>query len=476
MKLTNVTYAGAVLATLALSACSNDLDKNSEWGNNGIRFTSYIAGPTSRVVNGQNLWENGDKVGIFMPAAGQQATTQAEYTADVKGALTPARTALNYPEDGSAVDFIAYYPYDANAKGTTSVDVSDQTKKIDLLYAKESNHKKGDATVNLGFKHQLSYVVLNISGKDGASVAGVQVALQGTKTAGTFDLNAGTLTTTDSSVKDIKFTTSADGTKSEAIVLPAQSLTGAKLAFTLDGKTVIKDFTNVTSFAASTKYSINVTISNGGTPGGDLTVSFGNATITDWTSGTVTGNIDVDFGGGSETPDPDPQPGVTTTIFNETFGASVDKKDNGYWPAINEYTGYNNKSLTFTDPQQVAGGFEFSQGSIRQTTTMDPHVWLPANKDSQLQIAGFTTADYKNLTLSYDITANKADVDQNIIKVYAGDKEITVPSKAISQSNTYQTVTLSNLPAGITSIMFASSKDTNTAGYRIDNIKLVGTK
>lgn len=477
MKLTNVIYAGVALATLSLSACSNDLDKNSEWGDNGIRFTSYIAGPVSRLVNGANVWDAGDKVGIFMPAAGQPiAGNQAQYTVDAKGALTADGTALDYPQDGSSVDFIAYYPYDANAKGTTNVDVSDQSKNIDLVYAKEPNHKKGDATVNLGFKHQLSYVVLNVSGKDGASVAGLAVALQGTKTAGTFDLNAGSLTTTDNSVKDIKFNTISNGTKSEAIVLPATSLAGAKLAFTLGGKTETEDLpANVTSFAVGTKYTINVTISGGSsTPGGDFTVSFGGASISNWTE-SVGGDLNVDFGGGSETPDPEPQPGVETTIFSETFGTSVEKKSNGYWPAINEYTGYDNKTLTFTDPQQIAGGFDYSQASVRSTSTMDPHVWLPATKDAQLQIAGFTTADYKNLTLTYDIAANKADVEQNIIKVYAGDKEITVPSKTISESNTYQTVTLT-LPAGITSVMFASSKATNTAGYRIDNIKLVGTK
>lgn len=479
MKLTNVIYAGVALATLSLSACSNDLDKNSEWGDNGIRFTSYIAGPVSRLVNGANVWDAGDKVGIFMPAAGQPiAGNQAQYTADAKGALTADGTALDYPQDGSSVDFIAYYPYDANAKGTTNVDVPDQSKNIDLVYAKEPNHKKGDATVNLGFKHQLSYVVLNVSGKDGASVAGLAVALQGTKTAGTFDLNAGSLTTTDNSVKDIKFNTISNGTEYGAIVLPATSLTGAKLAFTLGGKTETEDLpANVTSFAAGTKYTINVTISGGSsTPGGDFTVSFGGATISDWTE-SVGGDLNVDFGGGSETPDPEPQPGVETTIFSETFG--TENPASGTSSYVGNFTGYDNYGkVTYSNPDD-------GKANIRQTKQIaDNHLWLPANYDNGLLISGINTAGYKTLKLIYDICPNtygKTDTgNANAIVVKWNGTPLTVGDHPFTNedNNKFITITITDglVAADDATLEFYGAGSTNTIGYRIDNIKLVGTK
>ena len=53
---------------------------------------------------------------------------------------------------------------------------------------------------------------------------------------------------------------------------------------------------------------------------------------------------------------------------------------------------------------------------------------------------------------------------------------MTVPSVSIPATNLYQTVELSNVPVNTTSIEFISSATTNTAGYRVDNVKLVGTK
>lgn len=477
MKLKNVTYAGALIAALALSACSNDSDSNIVFGN-AVNLKGSISGfQATRVANGSNAWQDNDQLGIFMSKSGETVdkaiAANQQYKTNAAGTLTPTGSTLVYPQNEN-VDFTAYYPYNATVtNGAVAVDVSDQTKPIDLLYAKSTNVTPSKNPVNLSFSHQLSYVVLNITSSDKTSTKGLKTVLKGLKTAGSFNLNDKSLTATDASVKDITFNTNEDGTISAGILLPTTSVADAKLELTLNGKSVEASLP-VTSLNAGSKYEIPVTV-KGGTEAETFNVTFGNATITDWTTGTVTGNIDVDFGNGGETPDPDPQPGVETTIFEETFG-TVEKKDNGYWPAVNEFKGYDNKSLTFSDPQQIAGGFEYSQASIRSTSTLDAHVWLPASKDSQLQIAGFTTTGYKTLKLTYEITANKASVDQNIIKVYAGDKEVTVPSKSISKANAYQTVELSGLPEGITSILFASSKSTNTAGYRIDNIKLVGTK
>lgn len=300
MKLKNVTYAGALLAALALSACSNDLDKNSEWGNKDVRFTSVIAGQTTRVANGSNAWEDGDQIGIYMTKPGEivgkAIAANQLYKAAVNGTLSAAGTALEYPEEGN-VDFIAYYPYTASNDSNLTVDVSDQTKPIDLLYAKSANIAKSSDAVKLSFSHQLSYIVLNVSSSDGSATSGLKVTLSGTKTAGLFNLNDKKLTVTDASVKDITFNTNAEGTIAAGIALPATSLTDAKLTFALGDKKVEKALP-ATSLEAGSKYAIAVDL-KGGTAGEALAVNFGTATITDWTSGAVTGDIDVDFGGTS---------------------------------------------------------------------------------------------------------------------------------------------------------------------------------
>lgn len=163
-------------------------------------------------------------------------------------------------------------------------------------------------------------------------------------------------------------------------------------------------------------------------------------------------------GGSGEDPTPTPEPGV---IFTETFGT----EDVTAKPKIAAYTGWDNADLTFEDP------YSAKKADVRTTSTMDNHVWLPANNDSGLKISGFNTTGFTSLVLTYDITSNKTGEDQNIIKVKCGDQEMTVPSAATTQ-NVYQTVTITGVPVGITSIEFISESTTNKSGYRIDNVTL----
>ena len=92
-----------------------------------------------------------------------------------------------------------------------------------------------------------------------------------------------------------------------------------------------------------------------------------------------------------------------------------------------------------------------------------------------MKISGFDTTGYTNLKLTYSITANNSG-DQSDIKVVWGGVEVAVPAKAIATTNSYQEVELTGLTAGATTLSFVSNASDNTAGFRVDNIKLVGTK
>ena len=123
----------------------------------------------------------------------------------------------------------------------------------------------------------------------------------------------------------------------------------------------------------------------------------------------------------------------------------------------------------------AANGWSFSNASVRQTSALNPHVWFAANKDAEMKIEGFDTTGYTDLKLTYKITAN-ADGNQNAIAVSWGGTMLTVPDAAIATTNTYQTVELTGLAAGVNTVSFISTASTNTAGYRIDDIKLTGKK
>lgn len=167
-------------------------------------------------------------------------------------------------------------------------------------------------------------------------------------------------------------------------------------------------------------------------------------------------------------PQPQPQPGEEKVIFKETCGS----QDLGKTKVkINKYDKWDNQgTLTFFD--QFAGQFE--NGDVRFTSTTSNHVYLPAYTDKEkpagLKISGFDVANYTNLKLVYDISANES-ADQNIIKVRTNLGDLSVESKSIT-ANKFQTVTLT-LPDGIEFIEFVSDAS-NKAGYRLDNIQLSG--
>lgn len=477
MKQTKFILAGAV-AALTLSSCSNNLDDNSSWGSDSqnVKFSSYIEGQKTVKASG-TTWTTGDKVGIFMKKAGADlgAATAAnkQFIADDRGTLTAAAAdqALAYPE--GAVDFVAYYPYTASVtENKVAVDVKNQSKPeaIDLLYSNNATNVTASANaVNLGFKHQLATVRLNIKTQGIASTAGLTATLTGSKTAGSFNLADGSLAVTDASAADIAFTVNAAGTQAEAIVLP-QNAANVKVKFTLNGKTVEQALPAASAtWAAGNRYAIDVTLKGEST--GEIYVNFGQATITDWTD-VPGGNINVDFNGGTV----EPGTGTETVIFEETFGASV-AQVNGFWPSIYDMSNWSNTSgMTFKDPIVTANGWKFSSCSVRQTKALKPHVWFAANKESSMEISGFTTAGYKTLTLSYKFASQDPGAKQEDLVIKMGETVVTVPAGATAKANTFQDVVIKNIPAGANTLTFYSSATANKIGWRVDDVKLVGVK
>ncbi len=484
MKTKNFLLMG-LLPMLALTACTS-LDDNSEWRDtsNDVDFTAYISGLQHKAT-GTN-WANGDRIGIFMAKSGTGITAPLaannQYITDASGRLTAAdaNNALSFPEDGSAVDFVAYYPYSSTGGTTYAVDVTDQTSQpaIDLLYSDNAKNVTS-GTVNLGFSHQLSKVVLDIQADATIpTTAGLQVQASNVKTQGNFDLSAGTLAVTESSTGTVTFQTNETGTQSEAILLPTTDSSNITLRFTLNGQSVDKTL-NTASLAAGSSYTIPVKLGNSG---GSVYVQFGNATISPWTD-VPCGDLNVDFNGSTvdPTPDPDPQPGTETTIFSETFG-TLDTSAGGTSTYVSNYTGYDNYgTLTFTNP------YDGGKANIRTTKTFPTnHLWLPANYDNGCLISGINAEGYTNIKLTYDITANlynKTDEsDLNVIKVKWNGTEVTVPSQPVSNAagdnNKVYTLTLTEgFTAGSDcTLEFYSAGSANTVGFRIDNIKLVGTK
>ena len=220
MKTRNLFWLSAALL---MAACTNEEDISMA-SSSAIQFNAAIS--ESRVIG--NTWEKGDKVGISMSAGGSM-TNNVLYTAqDANGTFQTDGTALRFPDDQqSDVTFYAYYPYNETLADNKTLTF-DVDGKTDVLWASETVtvDNQSSNTVQLGFSHALSKVILQADGFP----EDIEVTLSEGYSQATLDITTGTVTgstaETDYSVNLVKEGDAVDGVTSySAIVLPCTSAT-----------------------------------------------------------------------------------------------------------------------------------------------------------------------------------------------------------------------------------------------------------
>lgn len=240
----------SLLGIALLASCESEKDDltNPLLNDNQVKFQGTIGAAVSTRATG-TAWDAGDAIGVYALTANQtlpsgiyDGKANVKYTTPGDGVFTGATTVITFPDEGD-LDFIAYYPYQESITDFTyTINVADQSNPaaIDLLY---SNNAKGanksTPSVDLGFKHQLSLLVLNIAAGDGVeSLNGLTASVSDLKTDGTFSLADGTITTGSTS-NTITPVVSASGTSGTvtAILVPGQDLSSSKITFSLAGKT-----------------------------------------------------------------------------------------------------------------------------------------------------------------------------------------------------------------------------------------------
>lgn len=274
MKKSNVLW-GLVLLMVLGSCEKESLPQAESVKSQQVRFFSVVEDEALTRAGGSS-WAAGDHIGIYMkkesmdlnPDAIVNGTDNISFvTAKNDGYFRPASGTLEYPTDGSAVDFIAYYPYQSTINSYIyKVDVTNQAKpeNIDLLYADNLTGRTADSpTGNLQFYHKLSSLVMNISSSDGTDFSGLTASISGVKTKADFNLTNGQLTVDEASVGTIPMRRA--GNAAEAILLPASTVSGIELTLTLNGKTQkIPLPATATSLKGGKKYVFSVTVKNGG--------------------------------------------------------------------------------------------------------------------------------------------------------------------------------------------------------------------
>lgn len=285
--------------TLGLLASCNDKsvecpENPLKGSKNQVVFSGTIGQLATRA--GNTTWDSGDAIGIYAMTTGKTLSqgvynnkANVKYATNGSGnfAATDITQSIEFPKDGTNLDFVAYYPYQQTVDNNTiAINLTQQSSPaaIDLLYSNDAKKKSNaESTVNLSFKHMLSKVVLSVKAQAGKSLSGLTTSISDVIVDGSFNLETGTLTTgtTKKNITPV-LNFNADNTEATitAILVPKQSLSNVVLKFVLNGKEYEWTPSSM-DLESSTKYSFSLVLNDDG----DVVAIEPKATIEDWTEG-----------------------------------------------------------------------------------------------------------------------------------------------------------------------------------------------
>ena len=238
----------SLIILIAFSACNKEDDQLHNQQGLAVSFNASVSKEVQTRVVGAN-WENGDKIGVFAIKSG--STLQKEtiienydnlsFSTSGNGLFKDDGQSIFYPIDGSAIDFISYYPFNP---GLTSynyqIDIADQ---VDLLYSNNlKNADKNNTSNNLDFDRVLSNLILTVIPKGNGSLEGLTVEINGIKTKATFSLADGSLTIDDTSSGNLLLTPPGTEVKKEinSLLLPTTQENSIEVVFKVDDIDIYK--------------------------------------------------------------------------------------------------------------------------------------------------------------------------------------------------------------------------------------------
>ncbi|MCD8031178.1 MAG: fimbrillin family protein [Bacteroides sp.] len=481
MRTLNKLFYLAALATGLLMSCNDD-DKNEDcFGKNPVNFTSNIS--SNAVSRASGTQWGVDAIGVYMKKAGEtlDATSilddakNKKYTTtgDGKFVYATPEDMIYFPDNGDKVDFIAYYPYQEELTTFTyPVNVSDQSKpeEIDLLYSSNAVELSKESTVaELKFDHMLTNLVLNVKDETGQGLSGMAVTISGMPAKADFSLADGTLTADAASAQNISAVVAAEGNNASvsAILLPVTT-SNNKVTFQLSGRTYIWEMEDGIHLDGKNRYTFEINLRSDGT----VDVLNPQGSINDWINNNG-GTVNLGDGDGGE--DPGPGPG-NDLEFYETFGTG--EISSSARPKIAAYTEWDMQS-------PIAYSDSYDRTDLRTVSSygsnLNRHLWFTGSAtntyDCEFVISGIESG-YTNMKLSYDIATNTLNGSSaGNIQIYCnGTLNTEQATGSFSATNSFIEITDISIPDNTTEIRFFSDHEINKEGYRLDNIKITGTK
>lgn len=289
-----------MLAALMLAGCSNEVEEQVM---DSKRVPLQINGDINMLMTraADDHWDNDDAIGVYMVNAENGIVGNVSnyrytvVTGGQNGTFIPAdeNNTAYFPENGTAVNVMAYYPQGNVDNGKLSLDLSDQSEqpRIDLMSARAEGASKSSPTVNLQFKHRLTKLFFNIEGD--VNTDGISATISNQYTKIQYDILNDKLSIAEGDEKKdivMKYW-NLDGYRFvEAIVLPNDENNSAvdrQLTFQLNEKIFKATINNSTKFEAGKKYTYNVKFAT--TSSGNINVSITGVSIKNWDDGDISG-------------------------------------------------------------------------------------------------------------------------------------------------------------------------------------------
>lgn len=292
-----------MLAALMMAGCSNEVEEQVM---DSRRVPLQINGDINMLMTraADDHWDKDDAIGVYMVNAENSIVRNVSnyrytvVTGGQNGTFIPAdeNNTAYFPEDGTAVNVVAYYPQGNVVENKLSLDLSDQSEqpRIDLMSARAEGASKTNPAINLNFTHRLTKLFFKIEGD--VNTDGINATISNQYTKIQYDILNDKLLIAEGSEKEnivMRYWNLDKGTNRfvEAIVLPNDENNSAvdrQLTFQLNEKIFKATISNTTTFEAGKKYTYKVKFEQ--TPSGNINVSITGVSITNWDNINSEGN------------------------------------------------------------------------------------------------------------------------------------------------------------------------------------------
>ena len=287
-----IYYILMLSSSLLLVSCNrNESDLVIDTNSGAYRFSLE-----PQTGNLSSVWSVDDTIGITAYLSDSHNIysnyINVKYRFNSNNSFVPATegSEILHPVADQLIDLIAYYPYRANALTSFPFSLNEQSnqKQIDLLYSNNARNKTNTSrNIEFVFSHVLSKIIIHTvpsGGFKAEDLYGINTTIDNVYGEGILRLTDGHVEAS-SEKSSIEMRTSADGTLSEAIVLPGPA---SDIGLTLrlaNGRVYSADFPKEQLYKSGHTYSYIVTITH-------TSIFFDTIEIEDW----VTDNIIPDEG------------------------------------------------------------------------------------------------------------------------------------------------------------------------------------